>query len=393
MSNVYHSDSRLGNRRLKLDCRITDLRPLLLAVPLERPTDLPTGQWRQRLNLIVIIETSVGIRGIGEVWVNFPAWGCSDRIAVLREVIRPLLIGEIVDQPERLYRLLVRRLKPLASRWGAWGPVSHAIAGTDIALWDIAARAAGQPLRDFIAGSKRPSLVDVYSSGIGPAAPAPLIERAARDGHIRFKLRLVSGSEKDCRILREGREAAGDRPLMADPAETYDHVSIQAIWEDVVAARLDWLEEPFPVYDDRSYRAYRDLPQAPPLALGESNYGLDAFKRLIDEFAPKVVQPDITKTGGMTEGAEIARMIVERSCRFCPHMLAGPVGLVASANLFAAIDGAHLLEMDADPVPTYEPILGRQPFVENGRLALSDEPGLGISLDESTVSRWIVDTS
>src|SRR5262245_11567788 len=128
------------------ECRITDVRALLLAVPLAQPTDLPTGRWQRRQNLIAIVETSAGISGVGEIWVNFPAWGCADRIAVLREVIRPLLVGETLDRPERLYEKMTRRLTPLASRWGAWGPVSHAAAGVDIALWDVAARRAGVPL-------------------------------------------------------------------------------------------------------------------------------------------------------------------------------------------------------------------------------------------------------
>jgi L-alanine-DL-glutamate epimerase-like enolase superfamily enzyme len=72
-------------------------------------------------------------------------------------------------------------------------------------------------------------------------------------------------------------------------------------------------------------------------------------------------------------------------------MLAGPIGLVASANLFASVDGGHLQEMDAEPVATYEPILGAPPRVEAGRLLLSPKPGLGIDLDESALAAWFVD--
>src|SRR6185436_2781538 len=230
--------------------------------------------------------------------------------------------------------------------------------------------------RNFIAGQPRADRVEVYASQVGPDKPGPTIERAKIEGHTRFKMSLLLGPERDRIALREAREAAGDRPLMVDPAETYDSASVRAIWDDVVAARLDWLEEPFPVYDDKSYRAYPTLPNAPPLALGESNYGLESYKRLLDDYSPRVVQPDLTKTAGISEGREIAKLVMGQGRRLCLHILAGPVGLIASANFMAAIDGADILEMDVSPMPFYGAVLGAEPQVRDGWLELSRRPGL-----------------
>lgn len=368
--------------------KISDVRTILLRVPLDTPQNLPVGQWKDRVNLIVVVETSAGVRGFGEIWVNFPAWGCDDRISVVDHVLRPLLVGEPLDDPQRLYRLASRKIAPLARRWAAIGPVSHALAGVDIAIWDAFARLAGKPLRDVIRGSEAPISVDVYCSGIGPASPGPIIERGIVAGHTRFKIRLIQGADRDRIFLREARAAAGSCLLMADPSETYTLEGLEAIWDDIVAADLDFLEEPFATDEKAPYAAFRAKQPRPRLALGESNYGIRGIEALISEFSPEVVQPDITKTGGISEGIEIARLVIGAGLDFVPHMLAGPIGFMASANLVAAIDGACMVEMDCDPVSSFVPMLGGVPQVSDGRIKLPRSPGHGVVVDESTIAQW-----
>ena len=151
---------------------VKSLRPLPLSVPLESPTDLPVGTWTSRPNLLVIVEASTGETGVGEVWVNFPTWGCDDRIAVLDNYLAPLLFGEALDDPQRIHKKLWDNTRLLSSRWAAPGPVCHAIAGVDIAIWDLISKQKGLPLRDFIAGRRCDSAVQAYASGIDPAGSA-----------------------------------------------------------------------------------------------------------------------------------------------------------------------------------------------------------------------------
>ena len=370
---------------------IKSIRPILLSVPLEVPTDLPVGRWTSRPNLLVVVEASTGETGVGEVWVNFPTWGCADRIAVLDNYLAPMLVGESLDDPRRIHKKLWDNTRLLASRWAAPGPVSHAIAGVDIAIWDLKSKQAGLPLRDFIAGQPCDSAVEAYASGIGPAAPAPLIETAVGEGHTRFKLRLVSGPAKDSVLLREGRAVAGDRDLMADPGESYSYARLESISGEIVAADLKWMEEPFPVLEIDQYRQYAAATWRPDLALGESSYGPAEFRRLLEGIRPKFVQPDVTKTAGITQALEIAAVIREGGGTLCPHMLGGPVGLMASANFLAAVGDGHLQEVDADPVATFEPILGSRPRIESGKLILPDKPGLGVEVIEADLREWIVD--
>ncbi|MBN9069959.1 MAG: hypothetical protein J0H60_26960, partial [Rhizobiales bacterium] len=131
---------------------ITKLRVALVAAPLANPIVAPFGTVTTRHNILVRVETSDGAWGIGESWGNFPPWGCRDRVDILVNVIRPLLVGQKLDDPSRLYAMLADKLRALANQLGAVGPFQQALAGVDIALWDAAARRAGQPLADFIRG-------------------------------------------------------------------------------------------------------------------------------------------------------------------------------------------------------------------------------------------------
>lgn len=371
--------------------RIRKVETLLLDVPLARPIELPAGVWTTRQNLLVLVETSAGHRGVGEIWVNFPAWRCHDRIALVRNVLAPLLRDEPLDDPARLHRLMASKTAPLGRRWAAPGPVSHAIAGIDIALWDAFARARKAPLRHVLNDGTAASDIAVYASGVGPGRVGSAIENAAAAGHTRFKVRLVEGPDRDAMTLAEAREAAGNRVLMADPAEIYTPSSLDSLWPAITAARLDWLEEPFASDDIAAYQAFMRRADRPALALGESVYGMTGFETLTRQIDPEIVQPDITKTGGFTEGMAIARQIVSRGRRLCFHMLGGPVGFLASAQAAAAIEGYDLLELEADLLPNFAAILGHEPGITSGRFVLPNGPGLGLMLDESRITDWIVD--
>lgn len=368
--------------------KITDIRTILLRTPLEEPTRLPVGTWVDHRNLIVLVETDTGVRGSGEIWINFPTWGGDDRVFVVGEVLKPLLVGETIDQPTRLFARMQSATSALARRWHAPGPVSHAIAGVDIAIWDAFAQNAKQTLRAAI--SENPAdQVDVYASSFGPGSVADAITTSISQGHTRLKLRLVDGVHADERTLREARETAGDLTLMADPAETYDLRGLGAIWEAVLESDLCWLEEPFASDDREAYAEFHGWEGRPSLALGESSYGLSGMRTLLETFRPEIVQPDLTKTGGISQGLQIAKHVIGSGKQFVPHMLGGPIGFMASANLVAALDGASLVEMDHRIHPSFEAIYGGYPSIVSGSIELTDAYGHGAAIDESRLRQWM----
>ena len=368
--------------------RIEAVRCVLLRLPLPQPIIGPFGRLDTRPNLIAIVETSAGVQGLGEIWANFPPWGPAERIAVVQEAIRPILVGETLDDPARFYALMHARLRLLANQWGAPGPVHQAVAGVDIALWDAFARAQGRPLAAVLrADGKLPPRVPVYASGVRSDAAAT-IAAARQRGHVRFKLQTAFGVDANRRLLREGRAAAGDAPLMTDANQTFDAASFAALRDDLVAARLLWVEEPFPVDDLAAYRAWpRD--SGLPLACGENARGLAGLEEVI-ALGADVVQPDITKTAGITEGLTIGRRVVAAGRKLCLHMYGGGLGVMASAHLTAAIDGAHWLESDSNDNPLYTEVFTPAISIVDGALVMPPGPGLGVTLRDDTIARYQV---
>lgn len=369
--------------------RIQSVRCLLLRLPLAEPINGPFGRLTSRPNLIAVIETSAGVRGLGEIWANFPPWGPAERAAVVEEAIRPILEGETLDDPARFYPLLQTRLRLLANQWGAPGPVHQAIAGVDIALWDAFARAQGRPLAAMLrADGRMPARLPVYASGIRVDA-ARTIEAARRRGHTRFKLQTAFSMEANRRLLREGREAAGDAPLMTDANQTFTREALAALRDDLMAARLLWVEEPFPVDDIESYRAWpRD--RFLPLAFGENSRGVSGLDDVI-ALGADVVQPDITKTAGITEGLVIGRRVIAAGRKLCLHMYGGGLGVIASAHLTAALDGAHWLETDSNDNPLYTEVFTPPIRIDGGELVMPTGAGLGVDLRDDAVSRYAID--
>ncbi|MGE3064871.1 MAG: mandelate racemase/muconate lactonizing enzyme family protein [Hyphomicrobiaceae bacterium] len=358
---------------------IARLRVALVAAPLATPIVAPFGTVTTRHNILVRIETRDGCWGIGEAWGNFPPWGCRDRVDILLNVLRPFLVGQELDDPAALYWRAAERMRSLANQLGAVGPFQQALCGADIAMWDLVARRAGQPLADHLRGGAAPRSVEVYATNLPIDRPAAIEDMAAR-GHTRFKFRIPNDANVVRKGLLEAREIAGNRTLMADATQSFSLSRLRTLAPELARLSLDWLEEPFLADDWDSYVAWRDEPGRPPVALGENTYRKAGFRRVLDEIGPDVVQPDITKTGGISEGREICRDILAAGKRACLHMYGGPVGLYASAHLSAAIDGMSWLEMDSKSNPLFDMLLNDAPVVHDGRLALPRGAGLGDNL-------------
>jgi D-galactarolactone cycloisomerase len=358
---------------------IKRLRIALIAAPLATPIVAPFGTVTTRHNLLVRVETDDGCWGTGEVWGNFPPWGCRDRVEILSNVLRPLLVGQVLDDPVRIFRSAAASIRPLANQLGAPGPFQQALAGVDIALWDACARRAGQPLCHYIRGAPAPSRVAVYATNLPIERPAAIEEMASK-GHTRFKFRIPANEALVLRALGEARAIAGGRALMADATQSYSLERLRPLARPLAELALDWLEEPFLADDIIAYKAWRDEAIRPPVALGENSYGLDGFRRVLADVTPDVLQPDITKTAGISDGRAICRLVISAGKRACLHMYGGPIGLYASAHLSAAITGMSWLEMDSMPNPLFELLLNDAPTIADGQLQLPAGVGLGDDL-------------
>jgi len=355
---------------------IRRVEALLFRYPVETPVRTSFGIMRDRPALFVRIEDGDGVAGWGEIWCNFPVCGAEHRARLVQSVFAPLLEGRALESPADMSRELLRRTAVLAIQSGEPGPIHQCIAGLDIALWDLAARRARQPLWRMLGGHD--PRVRVYASGINPEYPERVAVACGAQGHIAFKLKVGFGEQQDLRNLHALRDSlGGDCTLMADANQGWDWQTALTMARKMAAFDLAWLEEPLRA--DRPWPEWQTLATstAVPLAAGENLYGEAAFGEAIAAGALRVIQPDAAKWGGVSGCLAVARRVLESRRRYCPHYLGGGVGLLASAHLLAAAGGDGMLEIDANPNPLRTLTCGAVANVDEGTVTLDHSPGLG----------------
>lgn len=343
------------------------------AIPVEPPMTTVFGTVTQRPCLLVEVTDRDGTRGFGEIWCNFPPAGAAYRFALARDLL-PSIVGRSFRNPPHASDDLARRMHTLALQAGEDGPLAQIAAGLDTALWDLVARRAERPLFRLFGGEAR---LPVYASSIPPDDPLRLARPAAERGHRAFKLRIGFGRERDLANLRLLRDFAGPQArIMVDANQNWTVPEAIDMGAAMRPARVDWLEEPLAA--DRPTEEWREVADRTGLALagGENLRGLAIFLAAIERRDLSVFQPDVGKWGGFSGGLIVGRAALAAGLRFCPHWLAGGVGLAASLHLQASLGGKDLVEFDANPNPLRERVF--DPPIDDGFIVLGDVPGLGV---------------
>jgi L-alanine-DL-glutamate epimerase-like enolase superfamily enzyme len=368
---------------------ITRVEALVFRAPIATPVVTSFGIMRDRPMVLVCVEDVEGVVGWGEAWCNFPAVGAEHRARLLTSVLAPLLEGKTFASPSEAFERLTQATAVLAIQSGERGPIAQAIAGVDIALWDLAARKAGQPLWRML-GGQSPS-VRAYASGINPDGAAALARARRDEGYTAFKLKVGFGLDRDVANLKALRESLGEgAELMVDANQGWTLAQALEFAPHLEGFDLKWLEEPLRA--DRPWSEWLELARATgtPLAAGENLAGTPEFEEAIGARALRVVQPDMAKWGGFSGCLPVARRIREAGLRFCPHYLGGGIGLLASAHLLAAAGGDGMLEVDANPNPLRSLTCGPLGRVAGGKAQLNEEPGLGVAVDRDALRPFAV---
>lgn len=330
--------------------------------------------------VFVRIEDHDGAVGWGEAWCNFPSCGAEHRARVLETVMAPLLVGQSFDSPVQAFQWLTDKTAVLAIQSGEPGPMAQVIAGIDLALWDLCARRAGQPLWRYLNGAQ--GTVEVYASGINPDRPQEVAAAALAEGYRAFKLKIGFGQDKDVANLSALRQLLGpDLSLMVDANQGWTLEEASHMADQLADFRLGWLEEPLRA--DRPWSEWRQLAQATPipLAAGENLSGRPAFDLALTASPLSVLQPDLAKWGGISGCWPVISHARETGICYCPHFLGAGIGLMASAHVLAAAGGNGMLEIDANPNPLRTVLAPRLSRIEQGRCSLGEEPGIGVTPD------------
>jgi hypothetical protein len=305
--------------------------------------------------------------------------------------VAPILLEQAWDSPQTAFKILSTRLHILGIQCGEPGTIAQAIAGADIALWDLFAKKSGQALWKLFGGSPN---ISTYASGLSPTHPEKLAQQKWDEGYRAFKLKVGFGTDRDFKNLETLRNIFGDDiKLMVDANQAWSSENAAQNIQHLSSFNPFWVEEPLPA--DCAIQDWNMLAKAVSpiqLAAGENMRGQNQFHEAINSGAFAVIQPDLGKWGGFSGCIPIGRSSNLHNKLFCPHWLGGGIGLMASMHLKAAVGGAGFVEVDSNPNPLRELLANPLPKITNGEVGLSDLPGLGIEPDLEALKPFLINT-
>lgn len=357
--------------------RIERLQAFSCRAPTDKPVATSFGIMHDRPAVFLRVEDADGCFGWGEVFANWPAAGAEHRVNLLHRDISPLVLGQDSADPASVFAELTEVTYVRALQCGEFGPFNQVIAGIDTALWDLAARRSGQPLRKLLNADAK-DRVPAYASGIHISSAAQMVTRARRDGFRAFKVKVGFDPVQDVSSVQTlSDDLRPDERLFSDANQAFDVTGACRFLDGVRNARLDWLEEPLVADASKDHWAQVARASTVPLAGGENIAGFQDFGRVIKDGHLTFIQPDVAKWGGVTGCLRVARAALKAGHVYCPHFLGGGIGLAASAEVLAAAGGPGLLEVDINTNPLRSAFEGFG-VTDDGDWLCSTRPGLGI---------------
>lgn len=354
----------------------------------------PAGGWAAELkpddvvHTLIWVETDSGVSGVGSVYSHDALVGAAI------SVLAPLLVGENALEPQRVSEKLHQNTFWL----GRGGAITHAISGIDIALWDILGKAVDQPIGRLLGGRYR-DRVRPYASLLMDE-PERLVDRLTQLVEIGFNAFKIGwgpfgrrSSRLDEQIVSQARDAVGAAALLMVDAGASD-----AYWPHgykwalrtssmLSAYDVEWFEEPLP---PDNLTDYIELRRRSPVKIagGEVLTRRQAFTPWLTAGALDIVQPDVTKVGGISEQRRIANSAEEHGVAFVGHGWNTVVGLAADLQLASALPHTDMVEYKSGS--PYIDELATDDFTldSDGMLAIPDTPGLGIQLDPDAIAKY-----
>jgi D-galactarolactone cycloisomerase len=329
------------------------------------------------------VHTDSGITGLGSVYSH------PDLVRVVIEgQLQKILVGEDPLDVERLWEVCYG-----LTRWyGRKGVAVSALGGVDVALWDIRGKALGKPIYELLGGERK--RVPAYASAMtwqdDPTTLAAEARRHVENGFRSMKMRIGQNYKYDSAAVRIVREAIGyDHRLMVDANARLNLAQAQRLAPELSKLKVFWLEEPFPPEDLDTYAALRSQVTI-SLAAGENEFGLQGFRELIDQGLVDVVQPDCSRSGGITENHKIGLYAKKHGLRVATHTWSDAVALVANLHLVAALANGLMVEIDQTGNELISTLLAEPLKIVDGDVLVPEGPGLGIELNPETLNRYSV---
>lgn len=371
---------------------IRRLDAFLYRMAIDAEVKMSFGSFSSRAAVVLRLEDADGAVGWGEVWCNFPAFGAENKLKLMQTVVGPALFEANDASAAAAFHRLSARLHRMAIQIGEPGPIAACIAGIDLALWDLTARKAGEPLCNLLGAGSAARRLPVYASGINPGGAPEKVAELREAGFGAFKLKVGFGAAVDLvNVHRIMQDLAPAEAFMVDANQAWTLEEARDVVAVLNEARLDWIEEPLAV--DRPAAEWAELAalSTARLAGGENMLGFQQFDAAIQAGHLQVIQPDVCKWGGVTGCFAVARRTLKAGRAYCPHWLAGGLGLLGSAHVLAAARGLGMLEFDSNPNPFRALLADPLPTLRSGRFPLPDGPGLGVEPDLANLKDALVE--
>jgi len=348
---------------------------------------------------LLVRVSAGGLVGWGECeaapLVSIASWNCPMSHSACRPVSDSVL-GQTIDGPDDICRInaLVR-----ANSFDLL-QADHTLSGIDTALWDLLGKRLGEPVYRLL-GYRRAYPKTAYASVLFGDTPQETLAKAQSARAAGFRAVKFGwgpfgrGSvDDDAQQLRAAREGLGDGVLLLVDAGT--------VWDDDVAVagrrlpilqqcRATWLEEPFVSGALEAYRQLAAQSGEVRLAGGEGCHNFHQAKNMIDYAGLGYVQIDAGRIGGITVAKQVADYSRAKGVRFVNHTFTTHLALSASIQPYAGIESDELCEYPIEPSPLARDLCGAalQPDAE-GRIHLSDAPGLGIEPNKEAIRKYLV---
>lgn len=354
--------------------KITAVETILVRVPM----DSAYGELESTPGVVARVSTDEGIDGIGYALTLSPRQHHS--LAAATEELAGLLIGEDPRRPEHVHR----KLLPDGLGTGGVGNIAAAI--LDIAVWDLAGKAARLPLYQLLGGFR--DRVPVYTSlRLGraihtedlPKIAASLVEQGFRA--MKMNLAGQDSIEAEIARVRAVRGAVGPNiDLLADVNSRWTPAQAIRMGSLIDEFRLFWLEDPVPIHNLQGLSEVRQALTT-PIATGETLFSLVAFRTLFEARAVDIPMPDLPRVGGITPFLKIAHLAeafgLPLACHLMPEI---------SAQVLTAVPNGLIVEY----VPWAWRLFNGCPQIEKGQLIMSDRPGHGLELNPEALAKYRV---
>lgn len=360
----------------------------------------PKGGWsaeikpEDSIHAIVAVHTDAGITGYGSAFTD------GRLVEAGVKVLEPLFANENALEPERV----TEKLHQNTFWMGRGGTLTHTISAIDIALWDILGKATGMPVGRLLGGTYR-QRVQPYCSLLmeEPEQMRDVVAQYRAKGFRAFKIGWGpfgrrNDTKLDEAIVRAARDAAGDENQLLVDAGASDALWPNGLkWAMRTAEMLKdynvgWFEEALkPDAIDDFCHLRRVSPV--PIAGGEVLTRRQSFIPWLARGAFDIVQPDVTKVGGISEQRRIAWMASDFGVKYIGHGWNTALGVAADLQMAAAFSDADLVEFIGGS-PYVDGILA-EPFAldDEGYLAIPEKPGLGVELDPDKLGRFAPNAS